>query len=212
MAILIALRDIDMALGHVQPFEFGQRRLLLRRPHIGHDDAVALDAGIGRLLHLVLELALRRLVRLIEAIAVDIVFPAVIEAAQPAFLVLARNRATRRDARNARAAARPCPRCCGRRRDPRRAAARAAARRRLRLRATSSAGSQKRRMQSPIGVPRPVCVRSSFSSRVVICLLILPVAAARPATGRASPGIRYSNRRRARALPASPRARHSALP
>src|SRR5690348_14892435 len=88
MAILIALRDINMALGYGEPFEFGQRRLLLRRPHIGHHDAVAFDAGVGRLLHLVLELALRRLVRLIEAIAIDIVFPAVIEAAQPAFLVL----------------------------------------------------------------------------------------------------------------------------
>src|SRR5579862_4703608 len=89
MTILISLRDIDLIRGNVEPFEIGQRRLFFGRPHIGHDDAVTLDAGIGDLLYLFLELRLRRLVRHVDAIAVDVVFPAVIPAAQAAVAVLA---------------------------------------------------------------------------------------------------------------------------
>jgi hypothetical protein len=88
-AALAPLGDIDMAFGRRQPFERGQRRLLVARPHIGPDHAVLLDAGIGRVFDLVLELRLRRLVRHVDAIAVEVVCPAVIPAAQSASLVLA---------------------------------------------------------------------------------------------------------------------------
>ena len=95
--------------GSVQPFELGQRRLLLRRTHIGHHDAVALDAGIGRLLHLVLELASaaarsadRGNCRRCRISSRDTSSAGRIRRS-------CRNRATRRDARNARAAGPACP-------------------------------------------------------------------------------------------------------
>src|ERR1700756_3412670 len=89
MAMLDALGDMDMALGQIEPFEFRERRLLVLGAEIGPDRAVLLAARIGFLLHVLLELRLRRLVRLVRAIAVEIVLPAVIPAAQLAIGVLA---------------------------------------------------------------------------------------------------------------------------
>src|SRR6185437_3987632 len=59
----------------------------LAGPHIGPDHAVALGDLVGDGMDLVLELVFRRHVRHVEALAVDVELPAVIDAAQPAMLV-----------------------------------------------------------------------------------------------------------------------------
>ena len=56
-----------------------ERRLALT--HIGEDEAGALGDRISQVLYLVLVPALRRLGRLLEAASIDVVKPAVIEAA-----------------------------------------------------------------------------------------------------------------------------------
>jgi hypothetical protein len=69
------------------------RRLELRhglgRPHIGPYEAAPLAGGIGLDLHLLGETALRRLGRHLDHVAVHVHLPAMIEAAQPAFLIAA---------------------------------------------------------------------------------------------------------------------------
>src|SRR5215472_9607814 len=74
-----------MALGNLRPLESGGRGHLLARTHIGPDDPADLGRRIGGQVNLVAELL--RLVHLIEAIAVDVELPAVIDAAQAGFLV-----------------------------------------------------------------------------------------------------------------------------
>ena len=99
---------IDAALHRLQPVAFLQtfrsealfarnraefphrlRRLLVRRPHIGPDHAALFDHGIGIQLDLLGIAAFRRLRRHVDALAGHVVFPAVVGAAQPAFLVAA---------------------------------------------------------------------------------------------------------------------------
>ena len=89
IAFLDDLGDVAMGLGHLRPGEFRRRRHALGRPEIGPHDAAQLDRRIGGDVDLVLELLLRGLVQLIDAAAVDVELPAVIDAAQPAFLVAA---------------------------------------------------------------------------------------------------------------------------
>ena len=72
---------------HLRPGEFRRRRHLVGRAEIGPDQPAQLDGRIGGEVDVLLELVLRRLVELIDAIAFDVEFPAVIDAAQPAFLV-----------------------------------------------------------------------------------------------------------------------------
>ena len=65
----------------------GQRRALLGRPHVGPQHAAALDQRVALQLH---ALAKARVVGLrgnLDALAGDVVLPAVIRAAQAAFLV-----------------------------------------------------------------------------------------------------------------------------
>ena len=81
------LADGAMRLGRLHPVEPGQRGLPALGAHIGPDDAALLVGGIGLHLDLVAELA--RLVHLLDALAGDVVFPAVIDAAQPVLLVAA---------------------------------------------------------------------------------------------------------------------------
>ena len=73
----------------LRPGEFRQRRHVLHRAEIGPDDAAQLAGGIGRQAHLVLEVVFLRLVHHVDAGAGDVELPAVIDAAQPAFLVAA---------------------------------------------------------------------------------------------------------------------------
>ncbi len=64
----------------------GRKRRRLAGAQIGEDDAVPLPAGIGRLPDLGVEAAVGRLGRLFQAIAADVVKPAVKGAAQAAVL------------------------------------------------------------------------------------------------------------------------------
>ena len=68
---------------------FRQRRLLLRRSHIGPQHPAALHQRIGFQLDLLAEAALDRLRRHFDALPGMVVFPAVIGAAQPVLLVAA---------------------------------------------------------------------------------------------------------------------------
>ena len=85
--VALALIDLDArALGH-QGLEVGQRRRSRPAPEIGPDDPVPLHARIRDGPHLVLEAALRRLARHVDAGAALVELPAVIDAAQAVFLV-----------------------------------------------------------------------------------------------------------------------------
>ena len=89
VGFLQPLRDEALLARHGGEFPFRQRRLLVRRAHIGPQHAAALDQRIGGELDLLGEAALLRLRRHIHALAGHVVFPAVIGAAQAAFLVAA---------------------------------------------------------------------------------------------------------------------------
>ena len=65
----------------------GQRRRHLARAHVDPDHAVTLLRWVRPRVHLRLEVALRRLRRHVDAITGDIELPAVVNAAQPFFLV-----------------------------------------------------------------------------------------------------------------------------
>jgi hypothetical protein len=77
----------DLVVGNIQDFERRQRRRLGARPHIDPDESGALDRLVGPRLHLVLEVLMRRHARHVDAVARDVELPAVIDAADPAFLV-----------------------------------------------------------------------------------------------------------------------------
>ncbi len=89
VVVLKILRHAAMRLGRARPFVIGRRRLLVLRAHIGPDDAAALDRRIGLDADVALHRARGRLARQIDAFAGGVEFPAVINAAQAAFLVAA---------------------------------------------------------------------------------------------------------------------------
>src|SRR5262245_34165470 len=80
--------DADFALRHVENFELRQGRRLALRSHVDPDHAGALQHLIGLGLHLLLE-ARRRQTGHVEAVAGNIEFPTVIDAAQAALFVAA---------------------------------------------------------------------------------------------------------------------------
>ena len=86
---LDALRHEALLGRHLREFPFRQRRLLVGRAHIGPQHAAAFDQRIGLQLDLLAEAAFDRLRRHLDALAGVVVFPAVIGAAQAAFLVAA---------------------------------------------------------------------------------------------------------------------------
>src|ERR1700691_2935263 len=87
VALLHALRN-EAALGRdLGPFERRQLGLQFGRTHIGPDDAAMLGARIAFELDALPHAGLFRLGREIDALPGDVVFPAVIGAAQTAFLV-----------------------------------------------------------------------------------------------------------------------------
>ena len=87
VAFLNVLGDMTVGVRHGRPLEFGRRRRMLRRPQIRPDDAAQLQSRISRSRHFGWKIAVRRLVHHIHALAVHIELPAVIDAAQAAFLV-----------------------------------------------------------------------------------------------------------------------------
>ena len=93
VALLPDLGDVAVGLWHLRPLEGRGCGHLVARPHIGPDHAAHLDGRIGGQPDLVAERL--GLVHLVDAVAVDVEFPAVIDAAQPALLRCARTRARR---------------------------------------------------------------------------------------------------------------------
>src|SRR5437899_1171914 len=89
IAFLQALGDEGLIGRHRREFPFRQRRLLLRRTHIGPQHRPALHQRVGLELDLLAETALARLGGDVRALAGDVVFPAVIGAAQATLLVAA---------------------------------------------------------------------------------------------------------------------------
>ena len=89
VAVLQPLRRVGLLRRHHGELEFRQPRLMLRRPHVGPQHAAPLDQRIGAQPDHRAEAALLRLRRNLHALAGHVVFPAVIRAAQPAFLVAA---------------------------------------------------------------------------------------------------------------------------
>src|SRR5438105_10507246 len=87
VALLDDLGDVAVAFRDLGPGEFGRRRDLVSGTHIGPDDAAVFAGRIGGEANVLLELMLRRLVELVEAVALDIKFPAVIDAPETALLV-----------------------------------------------------------------------------------------------------------------------------
>ena len=146
-----------------------RRRLEFRhrlgRTHIGPDEAAPFARRIGLELHLLDEAAVRRLGRHLEHVAFHVHLPAVVEAAQPAFLVAADRRAKRGGAGNTRRARRGGRRCRGTPRGLRPAAGSCTGA--PSGSATSSdrqAGIQCRRMIWPIGASPSTRHSRSFSS------------------------------------------------
>src|SRR5262245_21551442 len=72
-----------MLIGNAQKFKVGQFRWSFRQPHVGPDDAAALDAKITGVLHLLHELLRWRYIGHIDTLAVGRILPGVIGAAQP---------------------------------------------------------------------------------------------------------------------------------
>jgi hypothetical protein len=87
IAVALDEGDANFVIGQVEDFERRQRRDLCLRPHVDPDDARALDCLIGLGFHLMLEILVRRHARHVDTVASDVVFPAVIDAADAAFLV-----------------------------------------------------------------------------------------------------------------------------
>ena len=158
--------DMKLWLGrHHGEFPFRQRRLLLRRAHVGPQHAAALDQRIGLQLDLLAEAAFRRLRRHLDALAGDVVFPAVIGAAQAVVLRCGRTTARRRGGRRTRRSARSCP-CVSRKASSRSPSSftRTGGQSFSGSSSASSAGIQDSRNSWPIGVPGPVWHRRSFCS------------------------------------------------
>src|SRR3974390_3658258 len=90
IAFLQTLRDQAAVRLPADEFVIRQRRLLLRRTHIGPQNAAFLDQRIRLQLDALAVAALFRLRRHVDTLAGVVVLPAVIWAAQPVLLVAAK--------------------------------------------------------------------------------------------------------------------------
>ena len=93
VAVLQALGEVAIVVGAGRPREVGQLRLEVGRAHVGPDNAATLLAGVGGDAHLVLEVALGGLGRHVDAVAVHVELPAVVDAAEAVLLVPAEEEA-----------------------------------------------------------------------------------------------------------------------
>src|SRR3954451_15666708 len=89
VALLRALGNETAAVRDLRPLERGQGWLQSRWAHVDPDNVTQLHAGIGLELDLLAEPALLGLRRNFDALSGDVVFPAVIGAAQPVLLIAA---------------------------------------------------------------------------------------------------------------------------
>src|SRR3989454_3672106 len=89
VALLPPLGGDAMRRGQMHPLEVRQRRLPRRRAHVGPDDAAQLHARVRLELDALAYAAFLRLGGQVHALAVHVVLPPVVRAAQPALLVAA---------------------------------------------------------------------------------------------------------------------------
>ncbi len=90
VAFLAALGGEALAGRHGGKLPFRQRRLQFGRAHVDPDHTAALDQRVGLELDFVAIAALTRLRRDIDALAVNVVFPAVVRAADAVFFIAAK--------------------------------------------------------------------------------------------------------------------------
>src|SRR5262249_37309243 len=90
IAFLQALGDKTLWRFNLGPFQRPRRRLQGGRGPVGPHDSSLLDAGVGFLFDVPLGAALFRLIRPLDALTSHVIFPAVVGAAPPAFLILAK--------------------------------------------------------------------------------------------------------------------------
>ena len=190
------MRGVEVALGGLQPvalepelgrrrcsrrdvavIELRERRLPVLRAHVGEDDATGLAAGVGGDLDLVPERVAFGRVRHVDALAVDVELPAVVDAAQAVLVVAAEEhrraavRAVRIDQADAAVGVTEGDEVLVEDLDLDRDAVGPGSS------SESATGIQKRRNSSPMGVPGLVLVRSSLSS--FDSTAILPLCAIR---------------------------------
>jgi hypothetical protein len=87
VAFLDAHRHMQLLGGHQVPLQLRKRRRVNLRPHPGPQHAVALAHGVGLDLHVAAHRRAGRLGGDVQALAVDVELPAVVDAAQPVLLV-----------------------------------------------------------------------------------------------------------------------------
>ena len=186
VALLDALGDEALLRRHHREFPLRQRRRVLRRAHIGPQDAAALDQRIGFELDLLGEAAFLWLRRHLDALPSEVELPAVIGAAQSAFLVAAEPK--RDAAMGTKLVDQPVAALAvaerheplGQQLDAHRRAVVCRQVLRPAAPASSSGGTS-----SPIGVPGPVRVMNSFCCALSMrILLIVPTSYVRHQDGR----------------------------
>src|SRR5690606_15521118 len=89
VALLQALGGVGLLRGHQRELELRQRRLAGRIPHVGPEDVADLDQRVRGELDVLAEARVVRLRGDLDALAGDVVLPAVVGAAQAALLVAA---------------------------------------------------------------------------------------------------------------------------
>src|SRR5687768_9526725 len=89
IAVLNVPRDVPMALWHSHPLELRQLRLQLARTHVGEQNSCRLLDRVRRYLDLVLEDAVFILRGHVDAVTFNVELPAMVCAAQTAFLIAA---------------------------------------------------------------------------------------------------------------------------
>src|SRR2546428_13352751 len=87
IALLEDVRRAPLRLGNARPLKVGKGRNVRCWTHVGPDHTAGLADWIAGLADLVFEVAVHRLGGLIEAATFDVVFPAMVETAESAFLV-----------------------------------------------------------------------------------------------------------------------------
>src|ERR1700722_13457759 len=90
---LQAFGNVTVTLRNPRPLELGQLGLVLRRPHISPYQASVFARGVSRDPYLVFESVLLRLVGHVDAGAIHVEFPSVVNASQAALFIAAPEKA-----------------------------------------------------------------------------------------------------------------------
>src|SRR2546425_12639253 len=90
LEIVTLLQGFDhkgLPFGKTEPLKLGEERHLFLWPHVGENHSSDLRARIALVMNLVLQSAVRRFSRSLKNIPLNIIFPTMINASEPAFLV-----------------------------------------------------------------------------------------------------------------------------